>query len=192
MFCGNVWSTCCTVASRAYFSGHSTKIEYIGGRRLSPGESARVVLSEPAERAGSASAVERREVVGRASLIGGVPGIDMSCTYDEADERSERKLLVRAADLTDVTDGSELAEDTEATSGDVYGDGDWLYSRAILGDALAWPSLCIWIDEALDGLEAVVGLGTGPGDIGRIGMVITPGVVAGGGWSRCDGNVVLM
>ena len=44
--------------------------------------------------------------------------MDNSGMKDEADERSERRLLVRAADLTD---GSELAEDTD---GDSYGDGD--------------------------------------------------------------------
>ena len=34
MFRGSVFSMCCTVASRLYFSGDTTRIEYIGGARL--------------------------------------------------------------------------------------------------------------------------------------------------------------
>lgn len=51
-------------------------------------------------------------VFGSARLIGGL-GTDASGINEEADDLSDRRLLVRAMDLSD---GSELAEETEGES----------------------------------------------------------------------------
>ena len=112
--------------------------------------------------------------------------VDGSGTNEEADDRSERRLFVRAVDLTD---GSELAEDTDGesrpTSGEppAYGAGDSVCSKANLGDARAGLSPENAASAALDAFLAVVGLGAAPESAGsgRIGMLMTPGVTGGGG-----------
>ena len=137
---------CCTVASRLYFNGHTTRIEYIGG--VPSGDEA--LLETPLLKFGRAcaaaagplaeavpSGVPPFELVGNARLMGGLE-TDASGMNEEADDLSDRRLLVRA---TDLSDGSELAEETEgdslpASGEDAYDRGDWRWSTANFGEAL--------------------------------------------------------
>ena len=112
MLLGSVFSMCSTVASRLYLSGQTTRMEYIGGIRL-PGEVAppgtELLVSSPD------ADLESLPDSGKASFMGGLNNVG-SGMNEEADERSDRRLLVRAAEL-------ELADDTEGdsrpTSGEV-------------------------------------------------------------------------
>ena len=125
---------CCTVASRLYFNGHTTRIEYKGG--TASGEKA---LLEPAllkfASTGPVAAELMTEVLlsvlptfellGNARLMGGL-GPDGSGMNEEADDLSDRRLPVR---VTDLSDGSELAEEAAgdslpASGEDAYDKGD--------------------------------------------------------------------
>lgn len=116
--------------------------------------------------------------VGKLSFIE-EPAALGSGTMDEIEDRSERRLPVRAADRTD---GSELVEETEGdsrppASGDVttYGDGDCVVSCKNFGEALACVPDGILLRDGV-----AVGVGTGPGEVGRIGRLAAPGVGGGG------------
>ncbi len=78
-------------------------------------------------------------------------------------------------------------EETEGESrsgpGDMYGDGDCVVSMANFGTDLV-PGAA---------LVAGVGVMAGSGDTGNMRISAAPDVGGGaGGWSRLDGNVVLM
>lgn len=108
-------------------------MENIGGRRLPPGEIIRIAVGGCTDCWGvseslclelSLSAL-LRESVGRVSLIGEVGIREGSGMYDDADDRSDRRLVVRVVRM----DGSELADDTvgepfPVSGDDAYKDGD--------------------------------------------------------------------
>jgi hypothetical protein len=136
---------CCTVASRLYLRGQRTSIESSGGIRL-PSDKGLLpelplfkfdeieLAAESLAMDPPLSVLESLASLGSANFIGG-PGTDGSGMKEEADDRSERRLLVRAADLTD---GSELAEETEGDSRPISGDdacdnGDCRYSGVNFG-----------------------------------------------------------
>jgi hypothetical protein len=119
-------------------------MEYMGGTKLPSGEGRLLELalftggSTGAESVGTDSTFESFESPGNDSFIGGLD-TNGSGMNEEADDLSERRLLVRAPDLSD---GSELADETEgdslATSGDeAYDNGDCRWSIAKFGEAFA-------------------------------------------------------
>ena len=133
------------------------------------------------------------------SFIDVVEDIDKSGTYDEAEERSEIELLVRA-----TPDNSEPADDTvgEALpkSGELT-DGDETLPCPILAGFFACDSVTLEIDGTFASLCPVAGpiSGVSAGvdvrelaTMGKIGMVGTVDAGSGaGGLSSRDGNVVL-
>ena len=185
-----------------------TRMEYIGGSiplKPPPGEitlisaglgSFLTVLLESCELVAETELVDSVRSsfgsVGIASFIGELEYEEGS--NEETDERSDRMLLVRAADRTE---GSELVDDSagesRGRSGDAYGDGDEAYSLKNFGDGLAITSGGIVIDGVFVNRGIGVGVVTGPGEKGSIGMVPTPGVGGGaGGMSSLVGSTVLM
>ena len=94
-----------------------------------------------------------------------------SGTIDDADDRSERRLLVRAVERTD---GSELAEETDGEASP--GDGDAVTSARNFGDGRGSPS----VGAGENFMSDDVAVGGGPGEAAITGVLATLGVGGGG------------
>lgn len=136
------------MASRLYLRGHTTRIEYRGGliKPLEGEGDARTVssdcdeVSEPNEGVIKLPGTPGLKSLG--SLIPtGASAKAGSGTYEEADERSDRRLVDCARDRSE---GSELAEeaagDSRPKSRLMEWDGDGADSEEIEGDSFASPS----------------------------------------------------
>ena len=171
------------MACRLYLSGHKTKIEKSGGVILPLG--AATDTPEATDLVDSEGDGQPSE--GSVSFTCG-PLKAGSVWKEEADDRSERRLLVLAAE---ATEGSELAEDP--ASGD--GTGDCVSSACNLGDgfAPAWETPVAEEDFVSFAIIGCWAISEGPGDIGKIGMAPPPGVGGGSGGRSCfEGSAVLI
>ena len=116
------------MASRLYWRGHTTKIEYIGGLRVPPGDIDGFVpltdASEPVDPSvGESTLIDFEsfdsrlgpepsfESLGNTRVIGG-RAIGVSARKDDAEDRCDWRVLF----LEEAIDGSELADDIEGES----------------------------------------------------------------------------
>lgn len=172
------------MASRLCFSGHTTRIEYIGGSRLPPGDI--ILMAEGVSKDSlsldwdfSESERLERASFGRASWMSEGCERLMSGTYEEADDRSDLLLTVRI-------EGLELPEEAKA-SGDATND-DPADCGSVIGDVFGLGGS----ESVFDNVGTWLMIGVGEmGDMGVGGNKDAPGV-GGGGWSSEDGRLVLM
>lgn len=162
----------------------------MGGRRLPPGDiilmadGVAIVPSWPVTSA--ISVLPCLSVFGMASVIGGGEPRLGSGTYDEADDRSDLILLVRAV----MIDGSELPEEPMASGDDTYDES--ADKGSTIGDTPLWTGSGSVLDNEVTCLVAGVGVPCAIGDTGGASKG-NPGVGGGiGGWSSEDGRLVLM